>query len=109
MTGETNYTLFYITAPSGEPAHRLARELVNRKLAACVNVVASVHSYYWWEGKVDDNDECLLIGKTEQRFAETILEAVPEIHPYDVCEILFVPVEQGFVPYLDWISSSLKE
>lgn len=103
------YTLFYITAPAGDQAHSIARELVNKKLAACVNVLPSVESYFWWDGKVTLEHECLLIGKTEKRFAETILRTVPEIHPYEVCEIIFVPIEQGYQPYLDWITSSVKD
>ncbi|MDX9703126.1 MAG: divalent-cation tolerance protein CutA [Candidatus Auribacterota bacterium] len=110
MKNETErYTLFYITAPIGEPARLIAQELVNKKLAACVNILPSVESYFHWEGKVDHEQESLLIGKTEKRFAEIILKVVPEIHPYKVCEIIFVPIEQGYTPYLNWITSALKE
>ncbi len=103
------YSLFYITAPDGKHSKRIAQEILEKKLAACVNILPAVDSYFWWNDDVDHEQECLLIGKTETRCAEAILEMVPKIHPYEVCEIIFVPIKQGNHPYLDWISSSIRK
>ena len=60
------YSLFYITAPIGKPAEHIAQELLKNNLAACINILPAVDSYFWWNDKIDHEQECLLIGKTEK-------------------------------------------
>ena len=96
------------TVGSAEDAERLARAVVEGRLAACVNVVPGVTSFYRWEGKVASDGEWLLIMKTtKERFA-ALREAVVELHPYDVPEVIELPIGDGHPPYLDWIDASVS-
>jgi periplasmic divalent cation tolerance protein len=91
------------TAPPGEQAAELARGLVEERLAACVNVIAGLRSFYRWQGAVQDEAEVQLVIKTRRsRFVE-LERWLVEHHPYDVPEILALPVERGGQSYLDWL------
>jgi periplasmic divalent cation tolerance protein len=95
------------TAPDKDTATRLARGLVKHNLAACVNIVPAIRSIYRWQGALQDDAEVLMVIKsTHSAFAD--LEAwLLEHHPYDVPEILALPVEKGSGPYLDWVSDNV--
>ncbi len=98
-----------ITAPAdGDAAERLARALVEERLAACVNRVPGLISTYWWEGKIEEDREELLVVKTTEDRLEALLKRVPELHPYTVPEVLALPVEQGHPPYLEWLVASTR-
>jgi len=94
------------TAPSAEQAERLARVLVERGLAACVNVLPGVRSIYAWKGELHSDQECLLLIKTcAARFDELRRTLVAE-HPYELPELIALPIEAGHVPYLEWLDQS---
>ena len=93
---------------SAEDAERIARALVERRVAACVNVVPGVTSFYRWEGEVARDAEWLLVMKTTAARFEALREAVVELHPYDVPEVVELPIERGHAPYLDWIDASVS-
>ena len=89
--------------PDSETAHNLARDLVQLRLAACVNVLAPVTSFYRWEGKEEHATEYpLLIKSTLERYIE-LEEAIRKRHPYELPEIVALPVERGLAGYLRWI------
>jgi periplasmic divalent cation tolerance protein len=92
------------TAP-GE-ADRIARALVDERLAACVNIMP-VRSCYLWEGKINLEGEELLIIKTEQSMVEQLVSRIIELHSYKVPEIIVLPIVDGYPPYLHWIAQSL--
>lgn len=92
------------TAP-GE-AERIARALVEERLAACVNIVP-VRSCYLWDGKLNLDGEEQLIIKTEQRMVEPLMARIVELHSYKVPEIIVLPIMSGYQPYLDWITQSI--
>ena len=92
-----------MTAPSGEEAHRLARLLLESKKVACVNLVPGVTSLYWWEGKIQEDAEVLLIAKTPDEQVESVIEWIRAHHPYQVAEVLALPVAQGNPPYMAWV------
>ncbi|NPA39620.1 MAG: divalent-cation tolerance protein CutA [Thermodesulfobacteria bacterium] len=100
--------LVFTTFNSKEEAFRLAEKLVEQKLAACVQVIEGVKSIYFWKGKVEREEEVLVIAKTtSDRYKE--LEAfVFNSHPYDVPEIVAVPVEEVLKEYFTWLKDSLK-
>jgi periplasmic divalent cation tolerance protein len=102
---EAEVRVVLVTAPDAEVGARLARELVEARLAACVNLVGSVRSVYRWEGRVEDEAEVLLVIKTRaERFAA--LEArVRELHPYEVPEVLALAAAGGSRAYLDWVAA----
>lgn len=93
------------TCPDEATATRLARDLVEARLAACVNVVAEIRSIYRWQDTVHDEPESLMIIKTP-RTAYAALEAwLLENHPYDEPEVIALPVTEGSAGYLDWVAS----
>jgi len=100
----TDARVLLCTAPP-DKAFDLARALLERKLVACVNVLPGVHSLYWWKGKIHTEDESLLVIKTTKDKVATLTEALPELHPYDVPELIALPVEDGLPAYLEWLRS----
>lgn len=92
-----------ITAPDAETGGRLARSLVEERLAACVNVVPGVRSIYRWEGKIHEDLEVLLIVKTSSDRTAALAERVNALHPYDVPEVLALRSGGGSRAYLDWV------
>ncbi|GMH39228.1 hypothetical protein BSKO_07126 [Bryopsis sp. KO-2023] len=93
----------YVTVPDMETGRKIGGELVAKKMAACVNVIPGLTSIYYWEGKVNEDSELLLMIKTRKAKLEALTEAVNSLHPYDVCEIIAVPIVGGSDPYLKWV------
>ncbi len=108
MSDQSNpLILVLITAPSKEIATNLAQGLLEEKLAACVNIVSEISSLYWWEGQIQADTEVLLLVKTRQQgFQERLIPFIQKHHPYQVPEILALPILDGNQAYLDWM---LKE
>ena len=94
-----------ITAPDADCAETLARTLVDERLAACVNVVPGVRSFYRWEGAVQEDGELLLVAKTRGERAEALVARVKELHPYELPEVLALPVGSGSADYLQWVKT----
>ncbi len=104
----TDVVAVLVTVPDAGKAAELARALVEERLAACGNVVPGVRSIYRWEGKVQDEGEALLVLKTARRRIADLLARVRALHPYEVPEILAIPVEEGNRAYLDWVDESTR-
>jgi len=98
--------IILVTAPRGE-GRRIARILLESKQAACVNIT-SVRSIYWWEGKLEESDEDLLIIKTRRDTADKTVEKIREVHPYEVPEIIVLSPEKVYKAYLDWACASVE-
>ena len=96
-----------VTCPTLSVARRLARALVIRRLAACVNVLGTVESTFCWKGKIERSREALLIIKTTAASFQALRRAVLELHPYDVPEVVALPVVAGHPAYLNWVASSV--
>jgi periplasmic divalent cation tolerance protein len=105
----TNKIVVLVTCGSAKEARRIARAVVQQRMAACANIVATpVQSVYRWKGRVESAEEFLLVIKTTQgRFAE-LKAAVKRLHSYDVPEIIALPIAAGGIDYLNWISESVK-
>ncbi|NOZ22715.1 MAG: divalent-cation tolerance protein CutA [Planctomycetes bacterium] len=93
----------FVTAPSSEEAAKIARAVVDERLAACGNITQSIRSIYRWEGKVCDDEEVLLIMKTRRDLFDRLAARVKELHSYEVPEIIALPIVAGSEPYLKWI------
>jgi len=93
--------VIYSTVPPHNSAE-LARSLIGRNLVACVNI-SPVRSLYRWKGELCDDEEHLLIIKTRTERAEAVIRAIKALHPYEVPEIIVLPVIAGHAPYLDWV------
>ena len=94
------------TVGNAADARRIARALVERRLAACVNVVPGLTSVYSWKGAVETDEEVLLVIKTRRARFEALRAALLELHPYELPELIALPVEAGHPPYLDWLDAS---
>jgi periplasmic divalent cation tolerance protein len=92
-----------VTAASQEEAVKIADEVVRSRLAACASTISTVHSTYWWEGKMMNDQESLLLIKTTSDKFNSLEEAIRKIHSYKVPEIIAIPVSHGFPPYLEWV------
>lgn len=101
--------LILTNTPDEATAHSIARTLVERRLAACANVLPAVRSVYQWQGAVEEAVEVpLLIKSTRSRYTE-LETAIKAVHPYDVPEIIALPVTEGLPSYLQWVVSETKK
>lgn len=101
------HVIVYITAPNPQEAQGLAEALLKERLAACANVVESVKSIYWWKGKLERDDESLIILKTQERKFDALAARVKELHSYENPEIVAVPILKGSSDYLAWIDEEV--
>ncbi|HRZ87713.1 MAG TPA: divalent-cation tolerance protein CutA [bacterium] len=102
------YVVVYVTVSNRAEGEKIAKALLNRKLAACVNIVDGVQSHYWWQGKLEVGAESLLIIKTKKGILGALYTAVKENHSYSVPEIIAMPIVAGSEEYLKWIDDSMK-
>ncbi len=91
------------TVGSAQDAERIARALVERRLAACVNVVPGLVSIYRWKDAVERDEEQLLVIKTRSEKLEALRSALVALHPYELPELIVLPIEGGHPPYLEWL------
>jgi periplasmic divalent cation tolerance protein len=99
----TGALVVLVTAPTVERATELARAVVEERLAACGSVVPGVRSVYRWEGKVEDEPEVLLVLKTVRERFPALRDRLLQLHPYQVPEVLALPVQEGSAGYLAWL------
>ncbi|RJR21292.1 MAG: divalent-cation tolerance protein CutA [Nitrospiraceae bacterium] len=109
MPGQTDKEIvIFITAPNEDEAARIARSLVEARLAACANIVRNIRSIYTWQGSVQDDTEVLMVVKTREVLFEAVSARVRELHSYDVPEIIALPIIDGFPDYLNWLRGSTE-
>jgi periplasmic divalent cation tolerance protein len=104
----TNKIVVFSTCSSQEEAERLARALLEQHLAACVNVLSPVRSFYWWKGAIEDAAEWLLVIKTSRDLFERVRAALESSHSYELPEVLAIPVVAGSPNYLAWMEGELS-
>jgi periplasmic divalent cation tolerance protein len=102
---QPNYVVVLITAKEPEEAQKIAKALVERRQAACVNIVSGVESHFWWKDKLDSAKESLLIVKTKESLLPELIKSVKKIHSYSIPEIIALPIIGGSRDYLEWIDS----
>jgi len=93
----------YTTYPSLVEAERIGRAVLERRLAACVNILPGMISHYWWQGTIERGEEVVMLIKTRASLAEAVRAAVKAMHPYDTPAILVLPIEGGEPAYLEWM------
>ena len=104
----SEYVIVFITTGSAEEAKQIAEVLVNQRLAACVNIVPEILSIYHWQGKVENEVEAKMIIKTKSSLINQLTQKVKNMHSYDVCEVIVVPIISGNSDYLKWIDESVQ-
>lgn len=100
--------LIYVTAPNREAAMALARTLVGERLAACANVLGPITSMYWWDGKLNEDDEVALVLKTRAELVDALTARVRALHPYDCPCVVALPIDGGNPAFLAWIAAETK-
>ncbi|MEW7974664.1 MAG: divalent-cation tolerance protein CutA [Candidatus Thiodiazotropha endolucinida] len=105
----TPLLLILCTAPDRETALKLSRSLLEQRLAACVNLSPPVTSVYHWQGRLEESEEILLLIKTTKQQYNNVEATLRAQHPYELPEIIAVPVEQGLGDYIDWVERCTKE
>jgi periplasmic divalent cation tolerance protein len=101
----TDKRIILTTAGTQSEAHQIARTLVERRLAACVNISAPIESVYRWKGNVETAQEWMLMIKTTEHALARVRDSIRELHSYDLPEFIVLPVEDGSVEYLNWIAA----
>ncbi len=96
-----------VTASSREEAEKIVQRLLEEKLIACANIISPVHSLFWWQGKIDQAQEHLILMKTRRDLFEKLTEIVKSLHSYTVPEIIAIPIIEGSADYLAWLNESL--
>ncbi|MHA2036417.1 MAG: divalent-cation tolerance protein CutA [Promethearchaeota archaeon] len=103
-----NFYLFIVTVPTIEEGKKIAKNLVESKLAACVNIINNIFSVYRWKGEVQEDNEHLLLIKTTEEMSESIIQRINEIHSYSEPECIGMKIDKGSETYLNWILDSVK-
>jgi len=103
MSNRNEYILVITTVPDEATAGKIAQQVVQSRLAACASISSSVRSFYWWENKIAQDKEFMLFIKTRTAHYSALEEKIKQIHPYQVPEIIALPIIQGIQSYLQWI------
>jgi periplasmic divalent cation tolerance protein len=106
---EDRAVFVYTTYPSLVEAERIGRAVLERRIAACVNILPGMISHYWWQGVIERGEEVVMIIKTRASLAEAVRAAVKELHSYTTPAILVLPIEGGEPGYLDWLMKETEE
>lgn len=106
---EPSAIIAFVTAPAFDKASEIAHTLVAGKLAACATIIPRVKSIYWWEGKICQDEEALILVKTEKALFPDVMNRIKSIHNYEVPEIISVSVTGGLPAYLEWIKSTTTQ
>jgi len=105
----TDKVVVLSTAGSQEEANKIATALVERRLAACVNIIPRIQSVYRWEGKVESAEEFLLVIKTVKARQEEVQSAIRKLHSYELPEFIAISIESGTADYLAWIEECVRD
>ena len=98
----------YVTAPDAACAESIGRMLLERRLAACVNILPAMRSLYWWNGAIESSQETAFIAKTEADRFEALAQAVRAAHPYQCPCVVALPVDRGAPDFLEWVITSTR-
>ena len=104
----TDTRVVLMTAPDLSTAETIAAELVEARLAACASILPGVTSVYWWQGEVQRSSEVLVLIKTAADRVDALIDRAAELHPYEVSELIALPVETGLAAYLDWVRAESR-
>jgi periplasmic divalent cation tolerance protein len=102
------YNLIYITASNAEEAKDLGRALVEARLVACANVIPNMTPIFWWDGRVQEDSEAILLAKTRNALVQQVIDFVQREHSYDCPAVLALPIQAGHAPFLQWIDEETE-
>lgn len=99
----SEYSFVYITVGNSAEGARIGKELVESRLAACVNLIPNMVSLYWWEGKIERSEEAIVVAKTRTDLLQALTDKVNEMHSYKIPAMVVLPITGGNPAYLNWI------
>jgi len=105
----SQYLLVLTSVSDRKAGQKIAAGLVEEKLAACVTISALGKSFYWWDDKITEDEEFVLFIKTKKELYSRVEKRILELHPYELPEVIAVPLSKGYWKYLDWIDKELKD
>ncbi|HEB86184.1 MAG TPA: divalent-cation tolerance protein CutA [Gammaproteobacteria bacterium] len=108
MSNDSPYLIVFSTCPDERVAEHVAETLIDRRQAACVNIIPKIRSIYHWKGNIERDWEVLLLIKTHKAQFQALEDTIVELHPYELPEIVAVSLETGLADYLRWIDSTLE-
>jgi len=106
-TENPGYIAVYVTVKEIEEARKIAKSLVKRRLASCVNILPEVESYFWWKDKLEAEKEIILMIKTKETLLPELIKSVKRLHSYSIPEIIALPITGGSRDYLEWMDSEV--
>ena len=106
---KNNYIIILVTTKDKPEAEKITQSLLKERLIACANIVNPVTSFFYWSGKIDKAEECLIVMKSRRDLFAQVAEHVKGLHSYEVPEILALPIVEGSTAYLDWMCGVLKQ
>ncbi len=104
----SQFIVMITTTPNKENANNIAQTLLAKKLAGCVQIIGPISSHYYWENELCQDEEYICLIKSSQQYYQTLESTIKEIHPYEVPEIISLPIQQGSEGYLSWLNQQLK-
>ena len=107
MSKKSEKILMLVTAGSSEEASRIGKTLVEKRLAACCSIIPEIQSIYWWEGRITEDAEVLLLIKSLKSDEKNIIDTVKSMHSYEVPEIISLEMKSGFEKYFQWIEDNV--
>lgn len=108
MAERNDIVVILVTAPDASVAARIAREILERRLVACANIVPGIRSLYWWKEQLEESEEVLMVLKARRGDVPAIAERIRDLHPYDVPEVIATEVVGGLDAYLEWIGAETE-
>ncbi|MDD4858602.1 MAG: divalent-cation tolerance protein CutA [Dehalococcoidales bacterium] len=105
----TDFIIVFVTTSSKAEAQKISRALLEAHQAACVNIIPAVDSHFWWQNKIENAQECLLVVKSRAALLGEIISTVKKMHSYSVPEIIAMPIIGGNPDYLQWLANNTKQ
>lgn len=105
---EKDYAIVLVTTANREEAEKISKALLDEKLIACANIIGPTHSLFWWNEKIDEAQEHIILMKTRKDLFSKLSERIKALHSYEIPEIIATPIIKGFKPYLEWLNNSLR-
>lgn len=102
-----DHIIVYVTVPNDETARSMSQEILKQKLAACINAIPQMTSSYWWEGRIEESQEIVLLIKTRLDCFDNLCSYILQVHPYEIPCILKLPIIGGNPTYLNWIDEGV--
>jgi periplasmic divalent cation tolerance protein len=103
-----DYIIVLVTTANKSEAEKIAQALLKERLIACANIINPVTSFFFWSGKIDKAEECLMVMKSRRDLFAELAECLKGLHSYEVPEVLAIPIVEGSVAYLAWMGEMLK-